>query len=1200
MRAPRLPLLAVSLFAVASGLVLAGSDSADPPLILRVHVADRDADLPRLAAMDLDVAGVDVKKSTADFVGDRATYDALVAAGFFPEIVPRPVTTEALSQYLDPVEVSQKVNLYATTYPALAKKVAVATTSEGRAEWALKISDNVNLDEDEPAVLFVAQHHAREVMTTEIAFDIADYLLTRYATDARVRAWVDEREIWVIPTHNPDGTNTVFTTNSSWRKNRRVNGGGSFGVDPNRNYPRFWSFCASGGGASPSTSSDTYRGPSAGSEPETQGLMQLAQAQRPVVSLSYHTYSELVIQPYGCVELVLGENRLFRDHSSDMASRLRNDDNDGWYSSGTAWELLYEVSGESDEWLYGELGIVTTTVEANSSAQGFQPDYNTWRDQTVLRNRPGWQYLLDRIDGPSIVGHVTDACTGAPLSATIGLDEIVFSSGEAPRTSEPLFGRYQRLTVPGSYHLRASAAGYATQVWPQDVAFRAVDRDVRLVPTGSFAAAVGPGAVDDGAGDGDGQLDPGETVGLGITAYATGGALHALTAVLSTSDPYVTILDANGSWPTISAGGLAPTSDKFAFSLSPTAPDEHVIVFTLSFSASEALCAPSSTFEARVSTHAPDCPAISDSLDTNPGWTIQNTDASGWAFGVPYSGAVSGPTAAHSGARVYGTNLTGAYGNLADYRLVTTSFDLTGLRHAELRFWRWLSNEAGYDIASVDVSTNGTDFTNVWSGFGRDTSWELYRLDVSSLADGQPTVYVRFRLQSDGSTTKAGFYIDDVSICGESAVAAPRLAVGPWGASDTGNPSCGDGDVYADGGEAVDLSVTVRNDGTAPATDTVALLSSTDSRIGMATFRAPLGTLAAGASALASFRITIPGDYPCGATAPLRVDVLSNGGAFTAFDAGLGLPAVGDAGTPVPDTFENFESASGWTLTGEWQIGTPMGRGGTASGGQGSPDPGAAVSGVRVLGVDLTGMGTQVGSYENSVTTAITATSPTWSCAASTHVELRFRRWLGVERSLYDKATVDAWNGAAWQTVWQNPDTTTSDSSWQQVVYDVTPWAAGNAAFRVRFKITSDGALAYCGWNVDDLTITNGTTPRVCETAPCAAGCTPATEISGLVASTVGSVTVLDWAPGGDPCQAAAGASYRVYRATDPRPQAVPPSLWPQDSAFVDVTALDQDGTSANASFTEVQTPAAGSVFYYLVVPMGTSGLEGPKGWQGL
>src|SRR4029079_8772204 len=147
-------------------------------------------------------------------------------------------------------------------------------------------------------------------------------------------------------------------------------------------------------------------------------------------------------------------------------------------------------------------------------------------------------------------------------------------------------------------------------------------------------------------------------------------------------------------------------------------PDGHVVTFTLTFTASQSLCAPVSTIDLRVTIGAATCPAISEPLDASPGWTIQNSDALGWAFGTPTGGGGNnGPTSGHTGNKVYGTNLTGAYGNSADYTLVTTPFNLTLVRGAELRFWRWLNNEAGYDIASVDLSPDGVHFTSLWSGF---------------------------------------------------------------------------------------------------------------------------------------------------------------------------------------------------------------------------------------------------------------------------------------------------------------------------------------------------------------------------------------------------------------------------------------------------------------------------------------------------
>jgi hypothetical protein len=1199
-------MLVLALAAAAGGGVFAQSADPDEHYILRVKVEDPARQIPVLAGMQLDLAGIDVKASTADFVGDWKTFQDLRDAGFHPEVVwtSTAFAPEALSDYLDPGEVSTRLDFYQTNYPSLAKKVFVATTAEGRSEWAMKISDNVSTDEDEPVIFYVGQHHAREVMTTDIAMDIIDYLLTRYATDPQVQSWVNGREIWVIPNHNPDGANTVFTSSTNWRKNRRNNGDGTFGVDLNRNYPFHWNFCA---GSSGTTSSDTYRGPSAGSEPETQGYMALAQAQRPVMALSYHTYSELVIHPYGCTSTTNNETRLFRDITSDMATRIRNDANDGYYSNGTPWELLYAVDGDSDMWFYGALGTAAVTIEANSATQGFQPDYATWRTPTVTRNRAGWQFLLDRVDRSSIWGHTTDACTGAALQANIGIDEIVFTNGETQRVSEPGFGRYQWLTTPGLWHLNAGKAGYRTQDWPVDVGFKAAAREVRLVPNGSFAVEVLSSAIQDGAGDNDGQADPGESVLMPVTVYATGGAVSGLTGVLSTSDPYVNITDPNGAWPSLGAGGTAASSNSFAFSLAPGTPDQHVITFTLVFSASQALCAASSTFQVRVSSGVATCPAISVPLDVNPGWTIQNSDSLGWAYGTPGtandpSPHAGGPPSGHTGTKVFGTNLTGSYGNGADYKLITTPFNLTSLRNTELRFWRWLNSEVGYDLASVDLSTDGVNFTTVWSGFGYDNSWQLYRIDISALADRQSTVYLRFRFQSDGSQTFSGFYIDDLSICGEALSPEPRVAVTSWSLTDADNAGCSDHDGSADAGEGAALTVNFQNQGTAASAGTTAVLSTTDPRVVLGSFAASLGTLAPGATASATFHFKVASNAACLESAPFTVDIDGNSGFYHTTNTGIALTLHSDNGAPIPDVFDGFEAGSGWTLTGEWQIAAPQAKGGTAGSGSGGPDPAAAFSGTKVLGVDLTGQGAAQGNYESNLSGGISATSPIYDCSHVSNVQLSFKRWLGVEQAQFDHATIEVWDGSAWQLVWGNPSGTgldMSDSAWQSVSYDLSQWAAGHANCQVRFRMTSDTSVVYCGWNIDEFRLTNGYTPVVCESSSCASGCAPVSQVSGVGVTKAGASSTVAWTPSADGCLEPTAGRYRVYRAVNPRPRIPSPAVWPQDSYFTDVTSRDLDGSALNSSFSDSDRPTIGSVFYYLVVPIGTNGAEGPKGWQG-
>ena len=136
-------------------------------------------------------------------------------------------------------------------------------TCEGRHLFALKIADNAAIDEHEPAFLIVSDHHAREIVTPEIALHVVEQFTARYGSDPAITALVDQYEIWIAPAWNPDGYNEVFEGDTLWRKNRRVFAQG-IGVDQNRNYPfgRNSSYSGSSG-----RTSAAYKVPTADADP---------------------------------------------------------------------------------------------------------------------------------------------------------------------------------------------------------------------------------------------------------------------------------------------------------------------------------------------------------------------------------------------------------------------------------------------------------------------------------------------------------------------------------------------------------------------------------------------------------------------------------------------------------------------------------------------------------------------------------------------------------------------------------------------------------------------------------------------------------------------------------------------------------------------------------------------------------------------
>jgi carboxypeptidase T len=171
------------------------------------------------------------------------------------------------SAYHNYAEMTAEINQIVADHPTIAQKIQYGTSYEGRALIALKISDNVATDESEPEVLYNAHQHAREHLTVEMALYLANMFTNDYGSDSRVTNVVNTREIWIFPDVNPDGGEYDIATGSyrSWRKNRQPNSGSSaVGTDLNRNWSYNWGCC---GGSSGSTSSETYRGPSAISAP---------------------------------------------------------------------------------------------------------------------------------------------------------------------------------------------------------------------------------------------------------------------------------------------------------------------------------------------------------------------------------------------------------------------------------------------------------------------------------------------------------------------------------------------------------------------------------------------------------------------------------------------------------------------------------------------------------------------------------------------------------------------------------------------------------------------------------------------------------------------------------------------------------------------------------------------------------------------
>lgn len=257
-------------------------------------------------------------------------------------------------------ELTEELWALAEEHPDITKLTSLGKTYEGRDIWAVEVSDDPGKDEGEPGFLFMGGHHARELISVEVPLGMLVRMVESYPWNGTIKGLVDHARTWFVPMVNPDG-HVYVEEGNDWRKNRRPNGDGTYGVDLNRNYGHRW-----GEDGIDDTSDEMYAGQHAFSENETIAIRSLVENNTINLSLSYHSKGGYILHPWGNPEDDLEEvdPRLY-DIAVGMA---------GWMPR--AYKVSYAVdfypaSGDSDDWLYDVHGILAYTIELSP---GHRPD----------------------------------------------------------------------------------------------------------------------------------------------------------------------------------------------------------------------------------------------------------------------------------------------------------------------------------------------------------------------------------------------------------------------------------------------------------------------------------------------------------------------------------------------------------------------------------------------------------------------------------------------------------------------------------------------------------------------------------------------------------------------------------------------------------------------------------------------------------
>lgn len=574
-------------------------------------------------------------------------------------------------------EINARLDSMYQLYPnIITQKFQIGTTIEGRPIYAVKISDNPNVNENEPQVQFNALIHAREPQAMMTIMYYMYYLLENYGTNPEVTYLVNNREIYFIPCINPDGYEYNRSTNPNgggmWRKNRRLNSGGSYGIDLNRNFAYMWGINNTGSSGDPT--SETYRGTAPFSEPETQAIRNFTNSKNFKTTLNYHTYSNLLLYPWGYVNQPTPDNNIFVEYSTDMVAF-------NGYENGQPPAILYDVNGSADDWMYGEQSskpkIFAMTPEVGSS--GF------WPSQAEI----------------------------FPLAIE---------------------------------NLRPNL--YITWV------------------AGGFVDLINPTFSQQ-------YFNPGDNVQLIIPSVKNKGLSDAenVTLTLSSDNPEINITSGTINVGNVAARTSVNLNQSFAFTIGNIPADVTVkmLVTTLTDGT------PMKVDTMRFVVGTPVLLLADTTNNINTMWTITATPSTP-AWGVTTSSF-------HSAPNSYTDSPVGQYVNNATVTMTLTNpINLSSYSNPKLSFWTKWDIENNWDCGQVKISTNnGSTWTNLQGLYtnpasgqgaqvpagqpvydGTQTNWVQEEINLTGLTSAQSKL--RFELKTDGSVTKDGWYVDDISI----------------------------------------------------------------------------------------------------------------------------------------------------------------------------------------------------------------------------------------------------------------------------------------------------------------------------------------------------------------------------------------------------------------------------------------------------
>lgn len=353
-----------------------------------------------------------------------AEIEKLQKAGYSVQISPTVTSTHAGSSSLVPpgyytfAQIKNIADSLAANFPAICKKVVFGFNPQFQELAALKISDNVNQDEDEPEVMMDGGIHGDEVGGSQNMILFARDLCLAYGHDPDITSLIDGREIWIYYCVNPYGRDAMTRENSNQ-------------VDINRDFGYMWD--ASGGSPGPF------------SQVESRCLRDCMNSHQFVSYTNYHSGTEIISYPWSYRYSVAPEKPQFEGLAGIYV------ENSGYSSLpyGQGSLVMYLIQGSTKDYMYGTQGSVAWSIEISTDKQPAGPNIQHYYNI----NKPAMIELI-RHSADGIRGVVSDAVTGLPVKARISVN-----NGYPCYSSQGL-GDYHKFLVGGTYSVKYMADGY--------------------------------------------------------------------------------------------------------------------------------------------------------------------------------------------------------------------------------------------------------------------------------------------------------------------------------------------------------------------------------------------------------------------------------------------------------------------------------------------------------------------------------------------------------------------------------------------------------------------------------------------------------------------------------------------------------------------------------------------------------------------